>query len=176
MLKMLRNSTRKWDFTKNLFFLNGWHFLQALNPAFLRAFETVRFRWQFFRQSIHDQMTNMVERERKWQKDRPVNIGTSQPAKNPNLSRLISNLSRLKWSSKRNSVCSFSTVFYSFTTARSTSLHLHTFSQSSLAYISLLASRDIHEQRSIFAINLSLKKDVCPPHTTQVTPMQISAC
>ena len=25
---MLRNSIRNWGFTKNLFFLNGWHFLQ----------------------------------------------------------------------------------------------------------------------------------------------------
>ena len=54
----------------------------SLNPEFLRAFETVRFRWQLFRQSIHDQMTNMVERERKREKDRPVNIGKSQAAKN----------------------------------------------------------------------------------------------
>ncbi len=34
-----------------------------------------------------------------------------QPAKNRNLSRLISNLSRLNWSSERNSVYCVSTVF-----------------------------------------------------------------
>ena len=35
----------------------------------------------------------------------------SRPAKNRNLSRLISNLSRLNWSSQRNCVYCFSTVF-----------------------------------------------------------------
>jgi len=35
----------------------------------------------------------------------------SQPTKNCNLSRLISNLSRLNWSSERNCVYCFSTVF-----------------------------------------------------------------
>jgi hypothetical protein len=38
-------------------------------------------------------------------------FGKSQPAKNRNLSRLISHLSRLNWSSQRNSVYCFPTVF-----------------------------------------------------------------
>ena len=38
-------------------------------------------------------------------------VQESQPAKNRNLSRLISNLSRLNLSSERNSVYCFSTVF-----------------------------------------------------------------
>ena len=38
-------------------------------------------------------------------------FGKSQPAKNRNLSRLLSHLSRLNWSSQRNSVYCFSTVF-----------------------------------------------------------------
>ena len=42
---------------------------------------------------------------------RVVNIGKSQPAKNRNLSRLMSNVSRLNWSSECNSVYCFSTVF-----------------------------------------------------------------
>ena len=42
---------------------------------------------------------------------RPTILGKSQPAKNRKLSRLISNLSRLNWSSERNSVYCFSTVF-----------------------------------------------------------------
>jgi hypothetical protein len=59
---------------------------------------------------------------------RPVILGQSQWAKNRNLSRLISNLSGLNCSSKRNSVYSFQQCFfffnrvYSFTTARSTCL------------------------------------------------------
>jgi hypothetical protein len=40
-----------------------------------------------------------------------VHIGKSQPAKNRNLSRLLANLSRLNWSSERNSGHCFSTVF-----------------------------------------------------------------
>lgn len=42
---------------------------------------------------------------------RVVIFGESQPAKNRNVSRQISNLSRLNWSSERNSVYCFSTVF-----------------------------------------------------------------
>jgi hypothetical protein len=42
---------------------------------------------------------------------RVVILGKSQPAKNRNLSRLISNISRINWSSERNTVCCFSTVF-----------------------------------------------------------------
>jgi hypothetical protein len=42
---------------------------------------------------------------------RVVILGKSQPAKNRNLSRLISNLSRINWSSERNTVYCFSTVF-----------------------------------------------------------------
>jgi hypothetical protein len=38
-------------------------------------------------------------------------FGQSQPAKNRNLIRLISNLIRVNWSSERNSVYCFSTVF-----------------------------------------------------------------
>ena len=38
-------------------------------------------------------------------------LPTLVPAKNRNLNRLISNLSRLNWSSERNSVYCFSTVF-----------------------------------------------------------------
>ena len=38
-------------------------------------------------------------------------MGKSQPAKNRNLCRLISNLSRLNWSSERNRVYCSSTVF-----------------------------------------------------------------
>jgi hypothetical protein len=38
---------------------------------------------------------------------RLVIIGKSQPAKNRNLSQLISNLSRLNWSSERSSVYCF---------------------------------------------------------------------
>jgi hypothetical protein len=43
--------------------------------------------------------------------DRVAILGKSHPAKNRNLSRLISNLSRLNWPSERNSVHWFSTVF-----------------------------------------------------------------
>ncbi len=41
-------------------------------------------------------------------------LGKSHPSKNRNLSRLISNLSRVNWSSERNSVYCFSTVFTLF--------------------------------------------------------------
>jgi len=51
-------------------------------------------------------------RENVWiEKGRVVILGKSHPAKNRKLSRLISNLSLLNWSSERNSVHCFSTVF-----------------------------------------------------------------
>ena len=64
----------------------------------------------------------LLRRDRKQSSKADLNLGTqhmsqlciiqeSQPVKNRNLSRLLANISRLNWSSQRNCVYCFSTVF-----------------------------------------------------------------
>jgi hypothetical protein len=59
--------------------------------------------------TVASPQSSMINIDRHW--DRPRILPESQQAKNRNLSRLISNLSRLIWSSERNGVHCFSTVF-----------------------------------------------------------------
>jgi hypothetical protein len=87
----------------------------------------------------------MIEQKQWWTfivggPDRVAILEKSHPAKNHDLSRLISNLSQLNCSSERNSVYWLFNGVYSFTTARSTSALPQSYSSSPSSTLSELAT------------------------------------